>query len=94
METTTGMSAPPIAITMCTPKRRAITLIATSGVMPCWMSGARRNRDPNQITPTSPARFSQWRAGSSRGLPLIRAESLPNAITDPDSVTAPISTPT
>jgi NAD(P) transhydrogenase subunit beta len=30
----TGMSAPPMAITMCTPKASAITLITTSGSMP------------------------------------------------------------
>ena len=33
------------------------------------------------------------RPGSSTGLPLIFADSLPNAITDPEKVTAPISTP-
>ena len=37
--------------------------------------------------------MSQWRPGSSIGLPLIRPDSLPNAITEPENVTAPISTP-
>ena len=45
------------------------------------------------MTASSPARLSQCRAGSSSGLPLIRAESLPKAITEPEKVTAPISTP-
>ena len=36
----------------------------------------------------------QWRPGNSTGLPLILPESLPNAITEPEKVTAPISTPT
>ena len=34
-----------------------------------------------------------WRAGSRIGAPLMRAESLRNAITEPVKVTAPIATP-
>ena len=47
----------------------------------------------SQITAIRPARLSQCRPGSSIGLPPILAESLPNAITEPEKVTAPISTP-
>ena len=93
METTTGMSAPPIAITMCTPKSSAITVITASGSMPLATSCACRNCTPNQITPSSPARLSQCRAGSSSGLPPILPESLPNAMTEPENVTAPIRMP-
>ncbi len=46
------------------------------------------------MTSSSPARLSRCRPGSSIGLPLILAESLPKAITEPENVTAPISTPT
>ena len=37
--------------------------------------------------------MSKCRPGSSTGLPVIRADSLPKAITEPENVTAPISTP-
>ena len=40
-----------------------------------------------------PARLSQWRAGSSSGLPPILPDSLPNAMTEPENVTAPIRMP-
>ena len=94
IDTTTGMSAPPIAITMWMPKSSAITVITTSGVMPV---GDRCRRcmklPPNQITTSRPARLSQWRPGSSIGLPLILPESLPKAITEPEKVTAPIRMP-
>jgi hypothetical protein len=40
IDTTTGMSAPPMAITMCTPNSSAITVITSSGSMPAWMSCA------------------------------------------------------
>jgi hypothetical protein len=40
MDTTTGMSAPPMAITMCTPNSSAITVIAMSGSMPSATVGA------------------------------------------------------
>ena len=51
------------------------------------------NSRPNQITTSRPARLSQWRAGSSSGLPPILPESLPKAITEPEKVTAPIRMP-
>jgi hypothetical protein len=46
IETTTGMSAPPIAITMWMPKSSAITVITTSGVMPSLIEWALRNSRP------------------------------------------------
>ena len=88
------MSAPPIAITMCTPNKSAIALININGIRPCWMVVAWTNWYPNQTTSNSPTRFSPCRAGSNIGLPLMRPDNLPNAITEPDNVTAPISTPT
>ena len=93
IDTTTGMSAPPIAITMCTPNSSAITVISSSGSMPAETSCACTNCTPNQITASRPARLSQCRPGSSIGLPPILPDSLPNAITEPENVTAPIRMP-
>ena len=87
------MSAPPIAITMWMPKSSAITVITTSGIIPALMSCAFRNCTPKKITPSRPARLSQWRAGSSSGLPPILPFSLPNAISEPENVTAPMRMP-
>jgi len=94
MDTTTGMSAPPMAMTMWTPNSSAIAVITISGTMPCSMVSARRNSRPNQITTSSATRLSQWRPGSSSGLPPILPLSLPKAISEPLKVTAPIRMPT
>ena len=93
MDTTTGMSAPPMAITMWTPNSSAITVITISGVMPALTSGASTNSRPYQITTNSATRFSRWRAGSSRGLPPILPLNLPKATMEPENVTAPIRMP-
>jgi hypothetical protein len=93
MDTTTGMSAPPMAITMCTPKSSAMTVMMMSGVMPAATSFACMNSAPNQITTSSATRLSQWRAGSSSGLPPILPLSLPNAMSEPEKVTAPMRMP-
>ena len=61
--------------------------------MPSTMLWLLMKRQPNQTTTSSPMRLSQWRPGSSIGLPLILAESLPKAITEPEKVTAPIRMP-
>ena len=45
------------------------------------------------ITAIRPARFIQWRPGSSIGLPPMRPDSLPNATTEPENVTAPMKMP-
>jgi hypothetical protein len=93
MDTTTGMSAPPMAITMWMPNSSEITVMTISGVMPAWMPGASTNSRPNQMTTSSPARLSQCRAGSSSGLPPILPESLPKAMIEPLKVTAPMRMP-
>ena len=78
---------------MWMPNSSAITVITMSGIMPASIDSARRNSRPNQITTSRPARFSQWRPGSSKVLPPILPESLPKAITDPVKVTAPMRMP-
>ena len=87
------MSAPPIAITMWMPKSNAMTVMMRSGVIPASTPGAATNEAANQITASSPMRFSQCRPGSSSGLPPILPESLPNATTEPEKVTAPMRMP-
>ena len=87
------MSAPPMAMTMCTPNSSATAVMTMSAVMPAWGLAACRNSRPNQITTKRPARLSQCRPGSSSGLPPILAESLPKAISEPEKVTAPMKMP-
>jgi hypothetical protein len=93
IDTTTGMSAPPMAITMWMPNSSAITVITISGVMPSLMSWACRNFAAEPDHHQQAARLSQWRAGSSSGLPPILPLSLPKAISEPEKVTAPIRMP-
>jgi len=83
-----------MAITMWMPNSRASTVMMISGVMPSATVSARTNSPPNQITTSSAIRLSQWRAGSSSGLPPILPLSLPKAISEPEKVTAPIRMPT
>ena len=87
------MSAPPIAITMWMPNSSAIAVMMTSGTCRSPPMVAPTKRAHSQITTSRPARLIQCRPGSSSGLPLILAESLPKAITEPEKVTAPIRTP-
>ena len=94
MDTTTGMSAPPMAMTMWTPKARAMTVIRAKGKMPTLISSTLMNHLPKTMAPTSSAKFNKCRAGSNTGLPLIFADNLPKAITEPEKVTAPIKMPT
>ena len=82
-----------MAITMWMPNSSAIAVITISGTMPSLMVCAFRNSRPNQITTSRPARFSQWRPGSSMGEPPILPLSLPNATSEPENVTAPIRMP-
>jgi hypothetical protein len=70
-----------------------MTVMMASGFRPSSIECARMNQAPHQMTTSRPARLSQWRAGSSTGFPLILAESLPKAMSEPEKVTAPMSTP-
>ena len=76
------------------PKSSAINVMMTSGHMPLATAVDATKRPHSQTTMIRPARLIKCRPGISIGLPLIRAESLPKAITEPENVTAPISTPT
>ena len=47
----------------------------------------------NQIEAISKPKLSQCRAGNNMAFPVILALSFPNAITEPDKVTAPMRIP-
>ena len=64
-----------------------------SGVMPAPSADSSTKSRPNHIAASSRPRLSQWRAGSSSGLPPMRPDSLPKAMTEPENVTAPIRMP-
>ena len=70
-----------------------MTVMMTSGTMPCGTVWAPRNHLPTPITASSPMRFIQCRAGNRSGLPPIFPDNLPNAMTDPENVTAPMRMP-
>ena len=90
---TTGMSAPPIASTMCRPKTNASPVIISSGHVPAIGESAPTNTMPNQIQAKPIARLIRCRPGSVRGRLLRIPWSFPNAATEPVNVTAPIRTP-
>ena len=76
METTTGMSPPPIASTRCAPSARATTLRMASGTEAAAWDGARTNHAMQATQAAIAPRLSQLRPGSARGAPEILAESL------------------
>ncbi len=88
------MSAPPIAITMWTPKASDTAVMTKSAKKATRPDCEPTKTQPNTITAIRPARLIQWRAGSSSGLPPILPESLPKATIEPEKVTAPIRMPT
>ncbi len=87
------MSAPPMAMTMWMPNSSASTVMIMSGTRPLPCADCSTNWTPYQIQPSRMSRLSQCRAGRISGLPLILPDSLPNAMTEPENVTAPIRTP-
>lgn len=77
METTTGMSPPPIAATRWSPSASATTVMSRSAIHDsAEPSSTRRRTTMRRALTTSAPRLSQLRPGSVRGAPLIRAESL------------------
>ena len=90
METTTGMSAPPIEATKCQPNARAITVMINTGKM---FSGSLKNATINKAETMSAAKFNLWRCGNIKALELIFPLNLPNATTEPVKVTAPMKIP-
>ena len=90
IETTTGMSPPPIEATRCQPSASAI-----DGDDDEQHEAAARSRTTTVSTAkaTQRAEVEHVSAGSISGLDLIRADSLRNATIEPVKVTAPMKTP-
>ncbi len=89
IDTTTGMSPPPIAATRCRPSSRASTVMIASG----QIDGAATNQPISANDATSMPALSRLRPGSVSGFDLIFADSLRYAMIEPVNVTAPMSTP-
>ncbi len=88
IDTTTGMSPPPIAATRCQPSASETTVMIASGTR----DGLAMNQHQARGHHEAP-RFSQFRPGSVSGADFIFAESLRYATIEPVNVTAPMSTP-
>ena len=71
IDTTTGMSPPPIAATRCSPSSSAITVMMSSG----QMLGAARYQASSAALTISAPRFSQFRPGRVSGADFIFADS-------------------
>ena len=94
MDTTTGMSPPPMAATRCTPRARAMTVMTTRQVQAAGEPSGRSAKATMRPRDTSSAaRLSRLRPGSVMGRPGILPASLRAAMTDPVKVTAPTNTP-
>ena len=88
IETTTGMSPPPMAATMWKPSRKPMRAIAMTSAHPstgvCSPTATKTIiRTKNAAKPT---RLSRLRPGSMSGADFIRADSLRNATTEPVNV--------
>ena len=89
-EMTTGMSAPPIGITIVTPKVRPSTRMITRAATERWSPQIRYAPPPS--APRASAAFSRRTAGNVTGALLTTPCSLPAAINEPVKVTAPMMT--
>ena len=85
-EMTTGMSAPPIAITICTPRMRETSTMATSSAWLSWPVA--RKAHPARIAAKMPPVTSLC-PGTVTGFPVTMSWSFPNAIIDPAKLTDP-----
>src|SRR6202034_4183034 len=87
-EITTGMSAPPMGITMSTPNTRDATTTIHSparlGVASTYPAAARPNAASTTLTTRAP--------GNETGADVITPWSLPAAMIDPENVTDPMIT--
>ena len=71
IDTTTGMSPPPIAATRCRPSSSASTVMITSGIR----LGAATNQPSRPALTTSTTRLSRLRPGRVSGADFIFADS-------------------
>ena len=73
IETTTGMSPPPIDATRCQPSASATTVMSSSG---STLARAQEPDEQRRPTPATMARLSTLRPGSISGAERIRVDSL------------------
>ena len=71
------------------PRRNASAVIAMNGNQP----PPRKNQTPKAIIAMPIARFSRCWPAKTTGALLMRPDSLPNAITEPENVIAPMNVP-
>ena len=90
IETTTGISAPPIDATKCQPNARAIAVMSNTGKI---LSGLFKNATIKKAETTNAAKFNLWRCGNINAFELILPLNLPNATIEPVNVTAPMKIP-
>ena len=98
IDTTTGMSAPPIGMMIKTPSTNASTAIATNGVQAGATPSAKQNIKPSTTIAIASTRFRMCCPPKRTGAPwnrrnLYLPDSLPKAITEPENVTAPTKVP-
>ncbi|VVE90616.1 hypothetical protein PBR20603_04602 [Pandoraea bronchicola] len=94
IDTTTGMSAPPIGMMMSTPSTKAMAVMMTNGVQLCET----KNAPPKPSIAIANARFTMCWPLKTTGAPwnsrnLYLPESLPKAMTEPENVIAPTNVP-
>ena len=93
IDTTTGMSPPPMAMTRCQPRNRARAVMTPRAIHATEPSPTMMNATISATEMTRIARLSRLRAGSSTGAPLIFSASFSPATTEPEKVTAPMNVP-
>src|SRR5438067_7900126 len=94
IETTTGMSAPPMGMMISTPRTKASASMATNASM-LWVA---MKTTPNVMTEMPRTRFRTCWPGKTTGVPLNslnlnEPESFPQAMTEPENVIAPMAAP-
>ena len=91
MDTTTGMSAPPMGMIRVIPAASARAKISQKAQM-AWPPLA-TSTTISTTTATAMAMLMRWRPGSRIEAPLMLPFSLAKAISEPVKVTAPMATP-
>ena len=86
-EITTGMSAPPIAITICTPSTSATAIATPSSAWLSWPVASTTHSD--QHDREQPGRDRPAGPGATTGDPVISSCSLPKAIIEPAKLIEP-----
>src|SRR3954470_15673441 len=98
IDTTTGMSAPPIGMMISTPSTKAIAVMIRNGVQAGSVPPAKQNTRPRPTMTMARIRFSMCWPAKLTGAPwnrrnLYLPDNLPNAITEPEKVIAPTKVP-